>query len=217
MNVHPGVGITRSSTKVKIAYGDFLRRFGLREDAIAILRDATRMDPDSTLARVRLADVLLTKGTAEEVDEARKLVKVARERAPGHPDGLVLAAKIELIDRRPQEAHDLLLEALAQRPRDAGALYYFGLSLVRLKRVAEARGPLERAIGFDPEMAPARLLRARIELTEGYLAYREHQSEAAATSRTSLPSCSAASLGRTTSKTAGRFEWVVARLSLSGE
>jgi tetratricopeptide (TPR) repeat protein len=162
-----------------IAYGTFLRSVNERAQAIEILEEACRLGPSTILPRVHLADALIVGGNEEEVAKATAIIRKLKDEAPSHPDVLALDARMVLRGGDAEGALALLDRVLAERPRDASALYYKGRALFALGRAQEARGLLEKALAFAPSLTAAKMLLARIELSEGYRLYREHRTEAA--------------------------------------
>jgi cytochrome c-type biogenesis protein CcmH/NrfG len=154
--------------------------------AIALYQEAARLEPNSTVIQLKLADTALTIAAWTSGDRLPwyQLGKSAAERAvaldPNDAEALFLLAahrgQIASLQRDlggllvPQELERLLSRALASNPRHARALHMMGMLLYRapgplrllLKGSAsDAETYLVAAIEADPNFSEARLDLAR--------------------------------------------------------
>jgi tetratricopeptide (TPR) repeat protein len=132
--------------------------------ALAAYRDALDADPENVAARLRLAEMLLTR--VQEPAEALTHYERARARRPDDPAvvlGLAIAHK-QL--GHTAEARDLFDQCLATRPDDPRALSERGRLALDEGDLAGAEARLRRAVALTPDDREAlhsliRALRAR--------------------------------------------------------
>jgi len=111
---------------------------------------AMTFNADRPESRSMLGSFYLRRGaTAAAETELKAALRLARQYAP---------AAINLADLyrqlgRESEGEQVLREAIAASPQDAGVHHALGLTLVRLKRLDEALGELRRAADLAPEQA----------------------------------------------------------------
>ncbi|WP_280152188.1 tetratricopeptide repeat protein [Piscinibacter sp. XHJ-5] len=74
---------------------------------------------------------------------------------PGRPSTLTNLAATRLKLQRPQEALEIVEQALAAAPDDVDAWALRGMALVALQRQGDALEAFDRALAIDPSLAPA--------------------------------------------------------------
>jgi len=162
---------------------------GRADDAIAGLRALLAARPDSTFARLALADALAGEGRHAEANA--EFAEMAR-RVPGDPQARLHFGISLLKEGRFADARDQFLAALAILPDLAPAEEKLGVALAQLGDLSAARGHLERAIALAPNLPEAHLnlgvlllqlgdatlaeghLRRALELRPNYPAARSH-------------------------------------------
>jgi serine/threonine-protein kinase len=113
-----------SSAEVHDLYGHFLQMMGQHEQALAMRREAVRLDPLSRSAHRGLADSAFSGGALAEA--VRELATIA-EYSPDYPIHH-LKARIELLQGRPREA----LDAIRHDPMNWRRLYISAIAYHRL-------------------------------------------------------------------------------------
>ena len=128
-----------------------------REDAIAALSRAVALEPYHAQAWRALGDALADSGNAAEANRAYgKCLEVAAARLGQ------LESEASAEQSRLSGAERMLRARLARDPTDLFALVLLGTVCIRLKRYADAKKPLLRALELASEFAPARKLAAFI-------------------------------------------------------
>ncbi len=124
---------------------------GLGEGAVAALRRAVTLQPDSTDGWRALADCLDAQGDSDGADAAR-----ARHIKAATGDLRLLPAAAALVDNNLPRADTLLRNHLAAFPSDVAALRMLAEVAGRLRRYAEAQELLERCLELAPSFDAAR-------------------------------------------------------------
>jgi tetratricopeptide (TPR) repeat protein len=142
-----------------------LLRRGDVAGAIDAFRQATRLDPSLTEARVNLAQALVRAGRREEARaEAAEAERLKAEEA-GRGRAMILAETGAGLLARGEAAAAVrdLREAVEASPSFVEAQYLLGIALRRSGALPrEAQEPLLRVLDLDPGHAEARLEVARI-------------------------------------------------------
>ena len=124
---------------------------GRGDEAIAALRRATQLKPDSADAWRLLADQLDSSGDASGADRARALHLKAANKDPR-----LLGAAAALVDNVLPVAEARLRAHLAQWPTDVAALRMLAEVAGRLRRYSDAQELLERCLDLAPSFDAAR-------------------------------------------------------------
>jgi tetratricopeptide (TPR) repeat protein len=140
------------------------------DQVIAGYRRVLQLDPDYHSARVQLATALLE---TKQYQEA--LAQLEALRQPANTEALVLMAQCQDALGRPDEAKQLLDQALAQAPHDAAALAERGRLAVRDGQPEEAEAWLRHALTHAPGHYQARYHLAQCLLQQGKTAEVQKQ------------------------------------------
>jgi Flp pilus assembly protein TadD len=132
---------------------------------------AAELEPSSKVAqrpqtRAELAPATTPRELAAAPSEHGKLRATTIPRGSEAAE-LLQRAKQARDASRHKESEALLSELLARYPDDFGARYHMALTLVRLRRFAEAHAQLAKALELNNESASAWLLKGDIFLQEG--------------------------------------------------
>jgi tetratricopeptide (TPR) repeat protein len=136
------------------------------DGALAAARKAVEVQPDDETARLREAEVVIEIGVKEKqeekVAEGRKLVDELLKREPDHPGALLVKAKVDLFDKRYDDAISGLRTAIAARPDWAQAHFVLGTAFAMKGDQTGARSELARALEIDASLLPARRVLAQV-------------------------------------------------------
>jgi tetratricopeptide (TPR) repeat protein len=127
--------------------GDVLRRLGRGSDAIDLLRDGARRQPESAYAHKSLAVALAESG---ELGEAQREFESAVHLDPNDWESLSGLGNVLLQTGHAQEALAQYETALRLHPSFDGAHYNMGLALASLQRTAEAEAAFRAALAQNP-------------------------------------------------------------------
>lgn len=130
----------------------YARQSALQLDgALAAAREATRVEPDNTLAWLRLTELQLNQGDITAARKALAHVDRARPRAASE-QAMILNAQgfIALFSLHLQEARQAFEQALQQNSGDPQSHLGLGLAMLRAGQLAEGRQHLEYAVSMDP-------------------------------------------------------------------
>lgn len=151
---------SRQPTENLVAYEKYLRGKHLVENAtadsevtsaIALLRDATTMDPRFALAFASLSDAYQSiPATPESTRQARAAAERALELDPQLAEGYAALAGVEEQDWNWGKAETLYRKSIELNPTLAAACGCYGLELLILGRAEEGIRELERARMLDP-------------------------------------------------------------------
>lgn len=122
------------------------------DQAIAIMTEATQMDPGRDVLWVRLADLNVSANKFPEAIEAYKKAIAINNKAEYHNN----LGQAYVKDRKTAEAVNEYNQAATLDPTNAG-LYYFNLGavLTNTGKVEEANQAFDKAIAADPTRADA--------------------------------------------------------------
>jgi tetratricopeptide (TPR) repeat protein len=129
-------------------------------DAIDILSELVKDEPDYMAARVNLGHAYYTHG--EFVAAARQFEQ-AHELEPNNPKTLLNQAAAKSALDRLDEAIDLLIEALNIDPEFRDVHYNLAIAYWRKGRVPEAMAELEMELALHPDHEPAKQAVARLK------------------------------------------------------
>jgi tetratricopeptide (TPR) repeat protein len=153
------------------AYRD---RNGDLDGALEAARKAVEVEPDNEAARLREAEVVIEIGVKEkqeeQIQEGRRLVEDLLEKEPDNPGGLLIKAKVDLFEKKLDDAVAALRSAISSRPEWAQAHFVLGTALAMKGDQTGARSELARALEID-----ASLLQARRVLAQVHAGLRENE------------------------------------------
>lgn len=118
-----------------------LQRLARHAEAAARLTEALKISPDFKPARVKLADALFDAG---DLTESRRLYEALAKDPVTEPLGQFGLGRIAAIDKRHEQAIDLLQQAVSRFPEWGSAYYSLALSYRALGRRDEAQRALEQ-------------------------------------------------------------------------
>jgi tetratricopeptide (TPR) repeat protein len=144
------------------------------EGALAAAQKAVKVEPDNEAARLREAEVVIEIGVKEkrdeQIEEGRRLVEELLEQEPDHPGALLIKAKVDLFEKKLDDAVAALRSAISSRPEWAQAHFVLGTALAMKGDETGARSELARALEID-----ASLLQARRVLAQVHAGLRENE------------------------------------------
>jgi tetratricopeptide (TPR) repeat protein len=146
-------------------------RIGDLAGALEAAEQALAVDPENVLARLRRAEVLIDLGLREGDDAkiaiGKGVVDAVLAAEPARPEGLFVAAKVDLARQRFPEAIASLRRAVDGRSDWAQAHFLLGTALLLSGDAAAARGEVARAIELDAANVDALKVMARIHARLG--------------------------------------------------
>lgn len=117
------------------------------DDAMASARKATRAQPDSVLARLRLSELYLAQG---DVDAAHNTLATLPDSAGSHHAVPSAQGFVELFRLHPGKARQYFESALAQNSANPQNHLGLGLTLLREGKLEQGRQQIEYAVSLDP-------------------------------------------------------------------
>ena len=152
--------------KVFLVLASYRTRNGDRKAGLEAAEKAVALDPKSSEALLRKAEILVEMGYRDErqggVEEGSKIVADVLAQEPSNPDALFVDAKIDITRNQLVEAITAVRSALDSRPDWAEAHYVLGAALAARKEYTSARGELGRALDLDPSLAEANQVLAQV-------------------------------------------------------
>ncbi len=151
----------------------FRGRYGDFDGAFAAVERALDRDPQSALARLRKAELLLdTRGrrggsAAAAIAEARGITDDVRAANPDMIEATFVGARLDLIDGEYERAQEALQHVVRERPSSSAGYLMLATSLRQLGRRDEARDSVLRALEIDASSLAARRLLARLNADLG--------------------------------------------------
>ena len=121
--------------------------------ALEVIGDYAEQHPGDTRAQVLSAKAAIG---ANDLFGARRSLEIARQRAPHHPEVLLVQAVLQWRGKDYEGATASLREVLSQRPEDLEALCLIGEVAVATGDVAQAQIHFARALLLDPDCVWAR-------------------------------------------------------------
>lgn len=151
------VPITTSADETFVNYGTELLRQGRPADAIPLLREAVRRDPDHPRAHLDLALALqqTNQDAVAAFDAAIRLTPNAVEAHAGRAIALHRQGRLN-------EALESYGTAAALKPDAVEILSNYGVALAEAGRSQEALAVLERGVALQPRNVPIRLNLCRV-------------------------------------------------------
>ncbi len=140
---------------------DFYSKRGRSDDELRVLRDLVAADPGNTLARVRLARLLVAKN---DVAGAEKLLKDGLAQSPDNAELRIALGDLYRYDNRPAEAMAAYRQA-AERSGEATAEHLQSRNRIVTQHtrdgdIAQARDEIAKILKLAPDDAEALLSRA---------------------------------------------------------
>jgi tetratricopeptide (TPR) repeat protein len=152
--------------KVYLVLASYRTRNGDRAAGLEAAEKAVALDPTSSEALLRKAEILVEMGYRDEretgVQEGMQIVADVLAREPSNPDALFVEAKIAITRNQVVEAITSVRAALDARPDWAEARYVLGAALAARKEFTSARTELGRALDLDPSLAEANQVLAQV-------------------------------------------------------
>jgi tetratricopeptide (TPR) repeat protein len=141
-------------------------RKGDAEGALAAAEKAVEVDPENQRALLRKAEVLVEIGfrdkLSDKIAEGRAIADKILADEPSHPGALFVKAKIDLAEKRTDDAITSLRAAIDARPDWAQAHFVLGTALVLQGDRTAARTELARALEIDPSLQEAHRVLAQV-------------------------------------------------------
>lgn len=150
-----------------IALARFHQVGGERELALQALDRALAIDPLGEDARVMRAEFLIQeRDDAAAMEEGRRILDEVLAANPGSVRGMFTQAKLWLVERRYEEAANLLRQVIEEQPQ-AAAHMLLGNAYLNLGHEDLARGEFLAALQADTTNVPARMQLAALYLKSG--------------------------------------------------
>jgi tetratricopeptide (TPR) repeat protein len=141
------------------------------EGALEAADAALKIDPSNLRARLRKAEVLVDLGFRQKdkdrIAAGRAIVEAALAQEPSNPEALFVKGKLELADRKIDDAITVMRQAIDARPDWAQAHFVLGSALVLKGDLTTARAELARALELDPSLIETRRLLAQVHADLG--------------------------------------------------
>jgi tetratricopeptide (TPR) repeat protein len=181
----PLLALIEDYNEGKIAEGDAraLTRVGRAAELLRSPRDANEAYAEAEETGVFDAHLLLYRATLflekHDPGQAEAVLETLLERAPNHPDALVLMARVKLDQSLDfEEAERLSKQALAQNPRLPAAFMVLAGVALRDMELETASRFIEQGLAINPRFLPLLSMRAAIPFLEGKeRAFRERKAE----------------------------------------
>jgi Flp pilus assembly protein TadD len=117
---------------------------GQAKPATEIYSDILRRWPDFAPAQKRLAKLYAQDPST--IPAAYDLATKARKALPDDPEVAALLGRLSYEKKEYPRAVQLFQESARKRPLDANSFFYLGMSQLRARQTAEARGALNQAL-----------------------------------------------------------------------
>jgi tetratricopeptide (TPR) repeat protein len=157
--------------KVFLVLASYRTRKGDRAGGLEAAEKAVALDPQSSEALLRKAEILVEMGYRKEreagLEEGSGIVAEVLARQPSNPDALFVDAKIKVTRNQIVEAIATVRAALEARPDWAEARYVLGAALAANKDYASARSELARSLDLDPSLGEANQVLAQVHSRMG--------------------------------------------------
>ena len=141
-------------------------RKGDAEGALAAAEQAVAVDPENQRALLRKAEVLVEigfrDGTSDKISEGRSITEQVLAEEPSHPGALFVRAKIDLAEKKIDDAVSSLRAAIDARPDWAQAHFVLGTALALQGERTASRSELARALEIDASLREAHRVLAQV-------------------------------------------------------
>jgi len=141
------------------------------DGALAAAEKAVEIAPDDIDANLRVAEILVDVGYRDDdkakMARGREIVEGVLEKQPSHPSALMVKAKIDLAEQKPDDAIASLRKAIDVDPELSQAHYILGTALSLQGEKTAARTELARALEIDAGLLEARRVLARVHASLG--------------------------------------------------
>lgn len=155
----------RHDAASQFALADYYTGTNRTAQAAAVLNTLTDTRATYPLAKARLAAIDYTEGRAVE---AHKILDELLKREPHSRIGLLLKARLLLLDKKPDEALVMAKAAAAADPeRAADAFLVIAQSHLAKGRVEEAQDAIKQVLKLDARSVPAQLLQSKLFAAKG--------------------------------------------------
>jgi Flp pilus assembly protein TadD len=144
--------------------GDVLRRLGRDNEALTVLRDATRERPGSAFAHRSLAVALAQRG---DLEDAESEFRAALRLDPNDWESLSGIGNVHSNRGEFAQAIERYGEALRLNSSFASARFNLGGALMGAKRWADAEASFRAALALDPKLVQARAQLAELLTMRG--------------------------------------------------
>jgi tetratricopeptide (TPR) repeat protein len=138
---------------------------GQRDKAIEAMRQAENADPENVEVKLLLANLLVEFG---RLDEAQEIVARMDESKLTASANLVNLGLALLKHEKTEPALSCFDKSISRFPADADAYYLRGVTRLRLDRVDEAQGDLEKYLELAPQGPSAANARKLLEQIKGF-------------------------------------------------
>ena len=139
--------------------------------ALEAAEKAIEFAPDDPTAQLRKAELLIDMGAKEDSKErlaqGRAIVNAVLAKAPELPEAYFVRAKLDLSERKPDDAVASLRRALDRRADWAQAHFLLASALLMQHDLQQARAEVLRAVELDAEFVEARRLLTRVHALLG--------------------------------------------------
>jgi len=169
-------GLKPEDEKPHILLGDFFTSLGQKDKALASYERATKVKPDSTMARDKLIGHYLDTGNTVEAETRVKdiLAKNAKDLM-----GRFFDARLLLGKHKPDDAIPILQGVIKDEPKLAGAHHFLGAAYMQKRQPAQARAAFADAVKYNPRLSESRIALAQIYLMENSADLALEQAQAA--------------------------------------
>lgn len=144
---------------------------GRLDEAIGIAADGTRAAPGDAALHIHLGYLLLN---AAKLDDAQAQFDIVLSQLPEHPGAMVGKSHVLGAYGRQPEAIELVRQAVALAPEDAGMRVWLGQLLLVVGEPAEAEPHFEVALRLAPQIGAAHIGMARALERTGRLEEARH-------------------------------------------
>lgn len=141
------------------------------QGALSATEAALEVAPEDTRSRLRKAELLIEIGYREEKEDLRaegqRMVSEVLEEEPSHPEANFVQAKVDLAEKRVDDAIAALRRTVDGRPDWAQAHFLLASALLVDGQRQQARAEAQRALELNAQLIDARRLLARVHADLG--------------------------------------------------